>query len=125
MRYAPEIYAKAFLDVAQKHGASTEQQLAARLHHIVAKNGDLPRMDVILSAIGRESVKRAGGRMVMIEVARESAEKEASRISSVFKKPDHVETRVNPELIAGTRIIINGEQELDHSLRGKLKKLFR
>jgi F0F1-type ATP synthase delta subunit len=124
MKYSAETYAKAFLDVIEHAGGRERGGVIERFLAVITKNGDAPREGQILAAVERESVRRQGGRMVLIETARASAEKQAHRIASLFKKPDHVEIRVNPELVAGVRVTIDGERELDLSFAGKLKRLF-
>lgn len=111
MKYAPDIYAQAFLE--------TKPDLK-RFLEVVAKNGDFSRIDAILAATEKRIVHEHGGRMIELEYARQSAESNKFK----FTAKDRVHTSINPSLVAGVRITIDGEQEFDGSLQHKLQKLF-
>ena len=48
MKYFPELYAKAFLEVFNQTGGKEERKIVKRFLSIVKKNGDLGRMEAIL-----------------------------------------------------------------------------
>ena len=112
MKYAPHIYARAFLEVKP----DPEKFLS-----VVLKNGDYERLDKIVEAIEMREVQAHGGRIVELEFAR------ISELAKKFKFSSHdrVHTKINPSLVAGVRVTVDGEQELDVSLQRKLNKLFQ
>lgn len=111
MKYAPSIYARAFLE--------TKPDVKNFLR-VVAKNGDFQRIDTIVEAIEAQAAKDRGGHMVELEFARETP----LRQKFTFTAKDLIRTSINPFLVAGVRVTIDGEKELDMSLRRKLNKLF-
>ena len=64
--------------------------------------------------------KEAGGRMVHLEFAREHEHIKKFK----FKPKDHVWMSINPSLVAGVRITIDGSSELDQSFKRKVNQLF-
>lgn len=111
MKYAPSIYAKAFLE--------TEPE-PKRFLQAVARNGDLAKIDKIVTAIEELVTKKHGGHTIALEFARKSDLAEKFK----FSAKDHVRVSINPSLVAGVRITIDGEQELDESLQRKLNNLW-
>lgn len=111
MKYNPDTYARVFWEVKPE----PRQFLS-----VVAKNGDLQRVDKIVDAIEAHAVHAAGGHTIALEFARET---EFAKQFTFFTH-DRIRTIINPALVAGVRITIDGEQELDMSLQRKLNKLW-
>lgn len=121
MRVAPSEYAQAFLAVLEK-GAREEAALG-RLKDLLIKNGDRAKAPRVLEEIERRIAARSGGKVVRIEFAREPEPKVKEKLLSHYSSLDRVRTAIDPGLLAGVRIVTNGEEELDVSLRGKLRSL--
>jgi len=122
MKYAPELYAEAFTRALNESAAHVSRDaLVARLLAVIEKNGDNARKGKILNAVRRAFIKKRGGREISIETARD----QHIDLGRYFKKEDEIETRVNPDLIAGLRITVDGERELDTSLHRKLSRMFQ
>ena len=47
------------------------------------------------------------------------------KIKHNFPEKDYIDFKINPELVAGMRVTVDGEEELDNTLNQKLKNLFR
>ncbi len=121
MKYSINNYVSAFTQAIEKmpHGEAIESFVK-----LLKKTGDIKHSKKILEAVHKKLVNEKGGKWVNIEVARESAlEKETFK--NKFSEKDHVDFRINQELVAGVRITIDGEEELNNSLQNKLNKLFR
>ena len=123
MKYSPELYAKAFLEVLNQTGGKEERKIIKRFLAIVGKNGDLGRMEAILLEMEKILVRESGGKFVEVELARDEGGL-LEKIRKSFSRKDHLVTRIRPELLAGTRILIDHEREFDFSFSGRLKKLF-
>ena len=122
MTYRPSHYATAFLEALR---AGTEPRVAiAHLRRALAKRGDAHRLPQVLREIERLEVKSKGGRMITIASARPLSPSQEHALTKNFASPDHVTTEIDPRLIAGVRITIDDERELDLSLTGKLRTLF-
>ncbi|MEK7616101.1 MAG: F0F1 ATP synthase subunit delta [Patescibacteria group bacterium] len=117
MKYAANLYAQAYLQTK----ADPSQFL-----HIVEKNGDFSRIDKILQAIEELATKEAGGHMIHLEFARDLPAQAGSDMAKKFKftTKDHVRVSINPSLVAGVRVTIDGTKEFDNSFKRKINTLF-
>jgi len=115
MRYNPAIYAKAFWEVKPD---------PARFLDIVKKNGDIGGAKKIIAAIAAAEAKALGAHVVNVEFAREMSEEAVQKVRRKFKEHDLVTVNITPALVAGVRITLDGEKELDQSLQRKLNKLW-
>jgi len=122
MSYSTTLYAKALADILAKKPADI-QQLTERFLTLLQSNGDLQKADAIIEATQKELLRQSGNKTVRIETAR-TVNDSALRKRWV-KKGDIVETIVHPELIAGVRVTVNDERQLDVSLKKQLETLFR
>jgi len=123
MRYSPKNYAVALSKSLQE--SKEERNLFANFLKLIKKNGDQKILPRILEEFKKIEIKRGGGSRVKIEFAREPLEAQVKSITRKFGNRDWVETSLNPSLVAGVRITIDGESEIDNSLARKLHKLFR
>jgi F0F1-type ATP synthase delta subunit len=117
-------WAKAYVELVQEASSVNEkeevtQAFLERIHTLPPST----RKD-ILGEIQRQYVQAEGGRGVVIELARPLSKKIVQHLEQAFTKKDMVTFRENSELMAGVRVTINGEQELDMSLKRKLDTLF-
>ncbi len=85
---------------------------------VVQKHGDMVRIAKIVEEIEKLVTKQAGGKMVHVEFAREQ------KNPFTFDKKDHVRTSINPSLVAGVRITLDGSQEFDNSFQRKVNTLW-
>ena len=100
------------------------RQATVNFIKLLKKTGDIKNADKILEAIHKKMVRNKGGKWVKIESARDITRSRAKSLKSRFSKKDNVTFNINPELVAGIRIMVNGEEELDNTLTKKLNKMF-
>jgi F0F1-type ATP synthase delta subunit len=124
MKYLPTMYARAFWEVMNT-SKDVEDQAVKNFVGLVAKNGDMSKSAAIIGEIEKLYVKTQGGRMVKLEFARKQPEDLVEQLKSGFAENDLVEEAINPSLVAGVRVTIDGEHELDKTMRRKLTRLFR
>lgn len=124
MKHKPEIYADA-LSKALSENKESEVGILKNFVSVVRKNGDLIGISKIFRAVEARFVKNRGGRMVLVESARNLPENIAEKFLKSFRKEDGIEFINNPNIIAGARVTMDGETELDFSFRRKLNKLFK
>lgn len=115
MKYSPEIYARAFWEAKPD---------AKKFLSVVHKNGDAHRLDKIVEALERYAAHQHGGRMVTMEFARVADTELVKKLQEKFTGKDHIRTTLNPALVAGVRVTIDGEQELDVSFQRKINNLW-
>ncbi len=120
MKHPAHIYAQTVRDVIAQ-GVSEDDAMYG-LAWMIQKNGDAAYSDRIGRALDRELVVSRGGKWVEIEVAHETGA--AEKLKNLFSSSNRVTTHINPALIAGARVTINSEEELDLSFERKVKQLF-
>ncbi len=124
MKYPAKLYAEAFWEAMQIIPEAELSKLVQQFISVVYKNGDASHLAKIADAVEALSVKHEGGRSVELEYARPMPEKMAAELRKQFSPKDHIKVRINDTLVAGVRITIDGEKEIDNSLHKKLKRLF-
>ncbi len=124
MKYSTRIYAAALVKALNTPGANSPEQAVKKFVELVRKNGD----GILLKRIVKETAdsinKNSGIRRIVIESARELNVHDKEKIVGFAKPDDIVTEKINPELIAGVRIIIDDELQMDGTLRGRLDKMF-
>ena len=125
MKYTPHMYAQVFSSVFSGTGVSEKEQAALkRFVSLLCRNGDIRKADRILFEVERAYVRSAGGRCIVIKTARRLSDDLQEAMRSFTTVKDIVEERIVPSLIAGVKIIVDGEREFDGSLKRKLEKMF-
>jgi F0F1-type ATP synthase delta subunit len=126
MKYPTHIYAKALVEVlsdAKIRGNKDDDEIAKNFIALVKKNGDEGHLRKILEEASRFARGKSGVRKVTIESARPLGPSQRTAVEHFIKPGDVVEERIDPELIAGIKIILNDELQFDGSLRNKLSKV--
>lgn len=121
MKYSVNNYVSAFTEAIKKVPQGEAVDGFAKL---LKKTGDIRHSKKILDAIHKKLINEKGGKWVNVEVARDSALKK-DLLRRNFSDKDHVDFSINQELVAGMRITIDGERELNNSMQNKLNKLFK
>ncbi len=109
MKVKAKDYAKALVDVKK---FDVKQFL-----RILQRNGDMKKAKEIIVWAEKMVLEKRGNQKIVVETARPQK-------IGLGKKGDVVEEKVNPSLVAGVKITINGEKQLDFSLKNKLEKIF-
>lgn len=125
MKYSPQTYAEALESVLATTPAGEEDQVLKDFAAVIKKHGDQGSGEHIAHAFEALSVRKDGGRMVILETARVLPDLELDKLKKSFGPKDRLTIKQNPELVAGVRIIIDSERELDMTMAGKLEKMFR
>jgi len=115
------MYAKALVEVLSDPKANGESA-AKHFLALVKKNNDEGHLKKILEEASRFARSKSGVRKVTVESARELNTKQKEAVKKFIKAGDVVVERIDPELIAGIRIILNDELQFDGSLKNKLNK---
>jgi F0F1-type ATP synthase delta subunit len=132
MKYPTHIYAKALVEVladAEKAGAkdtvrNNEARFADNFLALVRKNSDEMHLRKILEEAARFARGKSGIRKVTLESARALSTAQRKEVAKFMKPDDVIEERIDPELIAGIRILLDDELQFDGSLKNKLEKAF-
>jgi|SRR3989338_4486825 len=122
MKYPAEAYARAFTESVTAH-PSKKDHLIKNFLLAVKKNGDWTGIGKIFALITEKATHDSGGQMISAEFARPLSEKMIADFKKQFSPKDCVEVSIKPELVAGIRVLIDGEKELDMTLAKKINKL--
>lgn len=119
-------YAQALAEVALKDLSPTDSKHAMEnFLALVKKNGDGSMLAKIIAHADSLYMKKGDRRSVIVESARPLSRSAHADIAKHLEKKDIVEEKINPELIAGVRITVNNEHELDMSFSSKVNQLFK
>ena len=118
------IYADVLLKVLEKQSLDADGVIR-RFTETLKKRNDWSRRFKIIDAFEQKLRAKNGTTLVSIESARPLTESQRSAIETRWKTVRHImRYAVNPSLIAGVKIIINNEYQLDGSLAKKFQMLF-
>jgi len=127
MKYPARIYAKALAEViadARQRSPAEQDVIVRNFIALVRKNGDEPHIRKLTEEAARMARGKSGVRKVTIASARPLGAAQKGVVQKFVKAGDIVEEAIDPELVAGVKIILNDELQFDGSLKGKLDKLF-
>ena len=123
-KYSPVVYAKALFDVLTSVLPLDRDGAIVNFWKTVGKNGDESRAGDIVQEFEELSVRENGGRVIILEMARKHGLYQ-NELGKLFHPNDLVRSVINQSLVAGVRVTIDGSMELDSSLAGKFRKIFR
>ncbi len=124
MKHRPDHYARALLAVLGETSAAEATQIRKNFLALLSRNGDWALYPEILKGLERAIADERGDKLVAIEFAREQDVIQTDKLQAAFSPHDRLTVTLNPSLVAGVRITVNGERELDQSLAGRLGQLF-
>jgi len=116
VKYKAKIYAQVLVDLIIE---KKSKDAIGRFIKLLGKNGDMKKAKEIISLAEGLYFQKTGKRKIILEIAR----KTKNSADLFAKKNDVVEEKINPELIAGIKVIINGEKQLDFSLQKRLQEI--
>ena len=102
-------------------GKISQKELISRFLKLLEKNGDFKKAKEIISLAESLYLKKLKRRKIILETAR----KIKNLKESFTENGDVVEEKINTDLVAGLKITINGERQLDFSLSKKLNDIFK
>ena len=124
MKYKSKVYAKAIAESATRKNVSLSEKEIENLRKFIIKNNDQKKIREIMSLAEKYILHKQGKSKIVVETPRKINNLHKKSVERTFGEGNILEEKINPELIAGIKIIVNGERQLDASLQKKLKKLF-
>ncbi len=119
-KITPKQYAHAFLDALEGKKLSHEHAMENFLA-LIRRNGDWPKQKRIIEAC--EDLLRSRDEKKLVEVvsARPLTEAQRKEIHNVFHHAKiDLHERIEPELIAGVKIVVDRGEQFDGTLKHKL-----
>lgn len=121
MKIKPKDYAAALVYALSKPGTD-HQKITANFLKLLQKNGDIKKGKMIVAMAQELLARKSGGKKIVIETARALDKKTLAGV--IGGKNDLVQEKLNPTLVAGIKITVNGNKQLDFSLQKKLNEIF-
>jgi len=119
MKYSPTQYAKALYDLTAKASGHQSREVVARLARFLDKQNSLYLERDIREAFKSYARKKEGVSEVKIKAASETTSKD---LAKHFGKENDVEVSVEPALLGGAMIEIDGTR-IDNSVKRRLAGL--
>lgn len=122
MKNNTTLYAKALAEILFKKEFKQEK-IVNNFVKLLVDAGYENKSDEILTLAQDLLLQKGNGRKITFETARAITSSQKKLMDSIVKKGDVVNEKINPELIAGMKIIINDSKQFDASLQSKLQKI--
>lgn len=125
-KYQAKFYAKAISKVLAKDMDKKEVENAlTNFLSIVEKNQDQKELRKI-SQIAQDLLQEKFGiNQATFESARPLSLENIKKLKETLGKDDIYNEKINPELLAGLKIIKNGNEQIDFSLANKIKNILK
>lgn len=118
-----KLYAKALAEVLAKKGFD-EKKIINNFINLLIKSGQERKSKEILNLTEDFLLVKQGKRKIILETARKMTINQKKLLDNFVKNGDIVKEKINPEIIAGIKIIINNEKQFDASMQSKLQNIF-
>ena len=120
-----KLYAKALAEILYKKELSTVEgkKIVNNFVKLLISAGFEGKSKEILELAETMVLAQQGKRKITFETAREISDTQKKLLENLVNKGDIVKKVINPELIAGIKIIINDSQQFDSSMQSKLSKI--
>jgi len=119
-----KLYAKALAEAALKKGAD-EKKIVNNFVKLLVSAGIEGKSKEILTLAEEMILAKQGKRKITFETARKITAGQKKILEGVAKEGDIVKEKINKELIAGVKIIINDSKQFDASMQSKLQNIFK
>jgi len=124
MKHSIDNYANSLFSLIQKNPQKFDEYFKNFLL-LIKKNKDSLMLKKIILKVQDLLLKMTGNKRIVIESARVLTDQQLSKIKQQFSSQDLIETKINPDIIAGLKITIDNEKILNVSLDHKLKQIFK
>ncbi len=121
-----KLYAEALVQIIldkKADGPERSRRTVANFVKFLDKNGQIGRAKEILELAEDLLLAKQGKRKITFETARATTASQKKILDGVVNKGDVVKEKINPQLIAGIKIIINDAQQFDSSMQSKLNNI--
>ncbi|MFH1968541.1 MAG: F0F1 ATP synthase subunit delta [bacterium] len=124
MKYKARDYAEALVQIISEKGDNlNEKKTIQGFLKLLERQSDLKKAKEILGLAKILLVKKSGNKTVALHTARKLSASQKNLLSKFIKKGDLIEEKITPELIAGIKIVIDNEEQLDETLLRKINNL--
>jgi F0F1-type ATP synthase delta subunit len=125
MKYKTRQYAEALAEALEGVDETTARTRIRTFIKLLKKHQMLGKAETIARVAERRLAKRADVTRVMLETADAPSDAFRTEIAELFDGKVLIEEKVQPDLLAGVRILIDDETLVDASGRYRLEKMFQ
>ncbi|MGA2418118.1 MAG: F0F1 ATP synthase subunit delta [Candidatus Staskawiczbacteria bacterium] len=123
-----KLYATALAEILSgpafaKASAGEEKKIIDNFVKILVSAGLEKKSKEILDLAEKYLLAKQGKNKITFEIARRITAENRALLKQFVKEGDVVKEKVNHELIAGVKIIINNEKQFDNSMLSKLNNI--
>jgi len=118
-----KIYAKTLAEEILSGKVKTKEAID-NFVKVLATSGLLGKYKEVLEMAENIVLSKQGKRKIVFETARKITSSQKKVLDGVIKQGDIVTEKINPDLIAGVKIIINDSKQFDASMQSKLRDIF-
>ena len=118
-----KIYAKALAEVIVE-GKVDKKKVIDNFLKLLQSAGLEGRSKEILDLSEDLLLQKQGKRKITFETARKMTANQEKMVENFMKKGDVIKEKINYELIAGIKIIINDSKQFDASMQSKLQNIY-
>lgn len=119
-----KLYAKALAEILSKKGID-EKKVTNNFVKLLVGAGYERKSKEILDLAESLLLAKQNKSRITFETARKITDSQKKILDNFVKKGDVVKEKINPELIAGIKIIINDERQFDSSIKSRLQNIFK
>jgi len=123
MKYKVKDYATALAEILSENKFS-DKKISQGLIKLLERQNDLKKSKEIIDLAEFLLAKKNNKKSITFETARELSASQRKILLKSTEKGDIITEKINPELIAGVKIIVDDEKQLDQTLLKKINKLF-
>ena len=124
MRYSPKQYAESWWDLKREPEGKDNQGLMNKFLRVIQKRGDWKKIGLILREIEKLYLISSHTLKVDIESPVPLSSSIKDKIISILGKPVLFREKIEPELLAGVKILINNETLIEATAKRKLDEMF-
>ena len=125
MKYTIRQYAEALNSALKGKEAAERKKVVGRFLNILRKHRDSARLGRILKEVELLYLKESGLRKVRVEAASPVTDDIRQKVKEILGGKIYLEEEVNPELLAGLRILVDEELFIDASAKRRIGEMLR
>lgn len=125
MKYSARIYAAALVKAISGKSKDEQKNAMSRLLQIIRRNRDQQKISRVLEEAEKIILKNTKTVKVQIESAEPVLLGVKREIKKTIDKKILLSEKINPAILAGIKILINGELLIDSTAQSRLNKLFK
>ncbi len=124
MRHTIPQYAVAFLGALQGKSGSERREAIRRFLFVLRKNKDWQKTNRIVKEVEKQELRAQGLRKVELESTDPVSQEIKKELTKIFGKKLFFKETMRPELLAGVKILVDGEILIDASGKRRLDLMF-